>query len=131
MATRKELRVLVATDGSQDARAAIATMLNFPWPAKTRVRVISARRTAAEYRRSILLSALDRGAEQAVESARRTLSRRWPDVETAVVDKAPTQAEWRRVQPVEVAAGEWPLGLPTVSGTRRCLTPRPVRRLRD
>ena len=90
--TRKELRVLVATDGSQDARAAIATMLNFPWPAKTRVRVISARRTAAEYRRSILLSALDRGAEQAVESARRTLSRRWPDVETAVVDKAPTQA---------------------------------------
>ena len=74
------------------ARAAIATTLNFPWPARTRIRVISARRTGAEYRRSILLTALDRGAEKAIESARRTLSRRWPDVETGVVDKPPTQA---------------------------------------
>jgi nucleotide-binding universal stress UspA family protein len=91
MATRKELRVLVATDGSRDARAAIAAALNFPWPDRTRVRVVSARRTGAEYRRSILLTALDRGAEKAAESARRTLSRRWPDVEADVVDKTPTQ----------------------------------------
>jgi nucleotide-binding universal stress UspA family protein len=90
MATRKEFRVLVATDGSRDARAAVTATLNFPWPEGTRVRVISARRTGAEYRRSILLRALDRGAEKAAESARRTLSRRWPDVETDVVDKTPT-----------------------------------------
>ncbi len=89
--TRKELRVLVATDGSRDARAAIAATLNFPWPDGTRVRVISARRTGAEYRKSILLTALDRGAEKAAESARRTLSRRWPDVEADVVDKTPTR----------------------------------------
>ena len=61
MATQRELRVLVATDGSRHAQAAIATTLHFPWPARTRVRVISARRTRAEYRRSILLTALDRG----------------------------------------------------------------------
>ena len=91
MATQRELRVLVATDGSRDAQAAIATTMHFPWPARTRVRVVSARRTGAEYRRSILLTALDRGAEKAAESARRTLSRRWPDVEIEVLDKTPVE----------------------------------------
>jgi nucleotide-binding universal stress UspA family protein len=91
MATQTELRVLVATDGSRDAQAAIATTMHFPWPTGTRVRVISARRTGAEYRRSILLTALDRGAEKAAESARRTLSRRWPAVEIEVVDKSPVE----------------------------------------
>lgn len=91
MATQRELRVLVATDGSRDAQAAIATTMHFPWPARTRVRVISARKTGADYRRSILLTALDRGAEKAAESARRTLSRRWPDVETEVLDKTPVE----------------------------------------
>jgi nucleotide-binding universal stress UspA family protein len=33
------------------------------------------------------LTALDRGAEKAAESARRTLARRWPDVEIEVLDK--------------------------------------------
>lgn len=91
MATQRELRVLVATDGSRDAQTAIATTFRFPWPDRTRVRAVSARRTRAEYRRSILLTALDCGAEQAVESARRTLSRRWPDVESEVVDKSPVE----------------------------------------
>lgn len=87
----KELRVLVATDGSRDAEAAIATALHFPWPAQTRVRVVSARRTRATYRRSILLTALDRGAEMAVDSARRTLSRRWPDIDVEVPDELPVE----------------------------------------
>ena len=91
MATQREFRVLVATDGSRHARAAIATTLHFPWPARTRVRAISARRTRAEYRRSILLTALDRGAEKAAENARRTLSRRWPNVEIEMVDKTPVE----------------------------------------
>jgi nucleotide-binding universal stress UspA family protein len=38
------------------------------------------------------LSALDRGAEAAAESARRTLSRRWADVEAKVVDQAPAKS---------------------------------------
>ena len=91
MARQKELRVLVATDGSRHAQAAITTTLHFPWPARTTIRVISARRTWADYRRSILLAALDRGAAKAAESARRTLSRRWPDVEIGVLDKTPVQ----------------------------------------
>ena len=91
MAKRRELRVLVATDGSRQAQAAVAAAMHFPWPDDTRVRAVSARITRAEYRRSILLAALDRGAEMAVESARRTLSRRWPDVETAVLDTTPVE----------------------------------------
>ena len=43
----------------------------------------------AEHRRSILLAALDRGAQNAAERARRALSHRWPDVEIVIVDKAP------------------------------------------
>lgn len=92
MATGKAFRVLVATDGSPHARAAVNLVMKFPWPAHTRVRVVSSRRHGAEYRRSILLAALDRSADAAAESARRTLSRRWPDVEIAVVDKAPAAA---------------------------------------
>ena len=91
MARQRALRVLVATDGSRDAKAAIATTLHFPWAAETRVRIISARRSRAEYRRSILLSALDRGAEKATENARRTLARRWPDVDVEIADKTPVE----------------------------------------
>ncbi len=92
MARKRELRVLVATDGSRHAQAAIVTTLHFPWPARTRVRVMSARRTRAEYRQSILLSALDRWAEQATENAGRTLSRRrWPNVEVEIADKRPVE----------------------------------------
>lgn len=109
MPTQREFRVLVATDGSSHAQAAIAATLQFPWPDATRVRVVSARRTNAEYRQSILLTALDRAAEQAAESARRALARRWPDVETAVVDAAPVKGildEAARFKP-DVIVGGW------------------------
>ena len=91
MVRKRELRVLVATDGSRHAQAAIATSLHFPWPAQTRVRAVIARQTRAEYRRSILLTALDRSAEMTAHKARRALSRRWPDVEIEVVDKKPVE----------------------------------------
>jgi nucleotide-binding universal stress UspA family protein len=37
------------------------------------------------------LAALDRAAEQSAQKARRTLSRRWPDVEVAIADKTPVE----------------------------------------
>jgi len=87
----RAFRVLVATDGSDHARAAIATAVSFPWPGDTQVRIVAARRTRAEHRRSVLLSALDRTADAAAEAARRALSRRWPDVDEVVVDKVPVK----------------------------------------
>ena len=63
--------------------------VQFPWPARTRVRVIVARRTRAEYRRSILLAALDRSAMFAAQAARRALLQRWSDADVVVVDTTP------------------------------------------
>ena len=63
MTAAKVFRVLVATDGSIQARRATSTAVAFPWPEPTRVRAVIARRTRAEHRRSILLAALDRQAD--------------------------------------------------------------------
>lgn len=92
MAKDRDFRILVATDGSAHARAAMSTATDFPWPARTRVRAIVARKTDAPHRRSILLAALDRGAESAAAGARRALAPRWPDVDVLVVDKKPVEA---------------------------------------
>ena len=89
---RREFRVIVATDGTNNARAAVTTVRHFPWPAVTRVRVVVARRSPTEYRRSILLTALDRSAEIAADHARRVLTPSWPDLDVVIIDKAPVTA---------------------------------------
>ena len=88
----RRFRVLVATDGSSHAQAAITTAMRFPWPAGSRVRVVIARSPRADHRRSLLLDALDRNTESASETARHTISRRWPDVEVVIVGQAPVNA---------------------------------------
>lgn len=108
MVKEKEFRALVATDGSRHAQAALATTVHFPWPARTRVRAVTAGRTRAEYRRSILLTALDRSAEIASDSARRLLGRRWPDAEIEVVDQTPVEGilgEAQRFQADAIVVG--------------------------
>jgi hypothetical protein len=85
-------RVLVATDGSRQARNAVAITARFPWPERTRVTAVVARTTRAEFRLSILLAALDRSSDCTARSARQPLSQRWPNVDVAVVDKAPVDA---------------------------------------
>lgn len=92
MADAKEFRVIVATDGSKNARGAVTTARHFPWPARTRVRVVVARRSPTEHRRSVLLTALDRSAEIAADHARRVLTRRWQDLDVVIVDKEPVSA---------------------------------------
>ena len=89
MVSEKMFRVLVASDGSVQAKRATSVAVEFPWPEPTRVRAVVARRTRAEYRRSILLAALDRNADLAARAARRELTRRWPEAEVTIVDKAP------------------------------------------
>lgn len=89
MATRAaDFRVLIATDGSAQARAAIATVVDGPWPDGTRVRAVIARHPRGPHRRSILWSALDRRAEDAADHARHELARRWADAEVLFVDKS-------------------------------------------
>lgn len=91
MARSAEFRILVGVDGSAQSRAALATLVEGPWPDAARVRVVVARQTRRPHHRSILLAALDRSADDAAASARRTLARRWPDAEAIVVNKVPAK----------------------------------------
>ena len=90
MPKRAEFRILAAVDGSAHARAALTALARGPWPDDARVRVVVAKRIRSPYERSILLTALDRRADDAAERARRTLAERWPDAEAVVVDEAPS-----------------------------------------
>jgi len=91
MASTKRFHVLVATDGSTSARAALTTAVRFPWPNAARGSVVVAKQTRADYRRSILLAALDRTAEFTAQSAARAISGRWPEAGARVVDAAPVE----------------------------------------
>jgi nucleotide-binding universal stress UspA family protein len=91
MARRVEFRILAAVDGSAQARAALATLIEGPWPDAARVRAVVARQTRSPHQRSILLSALDQNADDAAERARRMLAERWPHAEAIVVDKTPIE----------------------------------------
>lgn len=83
-----EFRIVVATDGSSQARAALATVLAVPWPAETHVRAVIARQRRSPYTRSLLLTSLDRRADESAARAQRTLAGRWPAAEAVVVNKA-------------------------------------------
>ena len=92
MATDRVFRVLVASDGSASAKAAVTTVLGFPWPARTRVQSVTASLVPPNYRQAVVLAALGRTAQAIAASARRTLSRRWPEAEVTVVSTPPVAA---------------------------------------
>ncbi|MBM4194969.1 MAG: universal stress protein [Gemmatimonadetes bacterium] len=92
MAARKRFRVLVATDGSRVARAAVTTAVRFPWPAPSDAHGVVARYVRPDYRRSILLAALDRTSEVVAARTTRVLAARWPDAQAVVVNGAPADA---------------------------------------
>lgn len=69
----KRFNVVIATDGSRAAKAAVATAVQFPWPEGTRAFAVVAKQARADYRRSILLAALDRTAEFVARGAERAL----------------------------------------------------------
>lgn len=92
MAAANRFHVLIATDGSAAARAALATAVRFPWPADTRASAVVAKQVRADYRKSILLAALDRTAEFVGRTAARAMSKRWPAADVRVVDAPPVDA---------------------------------------
>lgn len=108
MSTTKRFHVLVATDGSTPARAALTTAIRFPWPNASRGSAVVAKQARAEYRRSILLAALDRTAKFTARSAARVLAKRWLEGDVRVVDAEPVEGildEAKRVRADVIVIG--------------------------
>jgi nucleotide-binding universal stress UspA family protein len=101
--------IVVGTDGSSTAGAALATMRMFPWPEGAKVHAVVARRTRATAGRPrYVVMAFDRAFAKAASDARALLSRRWPDVGVTVLDKRPVEAllaEARRVGAKAIVVG--------------------------
>ena len=92
MARPKRFHVLVATDGSASAKAAVDTAVRFPWPDGAAASGIVVREVRADYRSSILLTALDQRATAVARATKRVLARRWPGAEVRVVEAGPAAA---------------------------------------
>jgi nucleotide-binding universal stress UspA family protein len=89
---KRPFNIVIATDGSPAAKAAVATAVQFPWPDGTQAFAVVAKQVRGDYRRSILLAALDRSAEFVAQGAARAVARRWPDADVRVIDAAPVDA---------------------------------------
>jgi universal stress protein E len=99
--------ILVATDGSPTAQAAVAVALTFPWPRRTRGHVLVAGRPPAAIAGPARM-VLSREAARIGEHARRALARRWPDAGVSIADKPPAAAildEARRLRAGAVVMG--------------------------
>lgn len=84
---KRSFHVLVATDASPQARAALATTLAFPWPDGTQLRgvMVSGVPSSKRWRRRAR-AALMPWLRQEADRVQRTLKRRWPAAEVLVVD---------------------------------------------
>jgi nucleotide-binding universal stress UspA family protein len=108
MAAARRFHVLIATDGSANARGALATAIRFPWPAHASASAVFARQARADYRRAILHAALDRSAQLIRHTTARAMARRWPGADARIVNAPPVDAilaEARRVRAGIVVMG--------------------------
>jgi nucleotide-binding universal stress UspA family protein len=101
MDTPESFSVLVATDGSEEATAAVNAVTVFPWPARTRVHGVVARSAAAMAEvPEFVWADIDRGLAGVAENARKALAGRWPDAEARVVNGPPVEAILARARRV-------------------------------
>lgn len=91
-ATRRQHRVLIATDGSRTAQAALATAAKFPWPEAVQVRAIVARTSWLPANSEPARLAGEASFAAVVTAARSALVRRWPESKVVVVDAPPADA---------------------------------------
>jgi len=92
MARVKEFRVLVASDGSLSATAAMVTAKRFPWPAGTRAYGVVSREPGTNKEWYSLENALDRAVRDTAEITTKALVGRWSDVRVRVVSGPPAAA---------------------------------------
>ncbi len=92
MAISKQHRILIATDGSRPAQAALATALKFPWPASSRARVVVSSFPWIPADSEEARVAFKKSFEVAAAAARRALAPRWPRAKAVVIDAPPVDA---------------------------------------
>jgi nucleotide-binding universal stress UspA family protein len=86
----RRFTVLVATDGTHEARAAVVAASLFPWPPGSRVYGVIARRTLAILGRpQYFVAAFDRMYRRVATTTRQVLAQRWPAAEVRIVDATP------------------------------------------
>jgi nucleotide-binding universal stress UspA family protein len=88
----RALSVLVATDGSPDAQAAVAATVMFPWPRRVRAQAVVARGLVPVVPPHASALALEGTISGVAADARRTLAARWPRATAAIVDGPATRA---------------------------------------
>lgn len=103
MAKPTPFSVLVATDGSAPARAAVAATVVFPWPEGSRASGVVARGvpTVVEWPDSVW-EALALSQQREAQSAQRVLRRRWPEAEVAIVNQPPVDGILAQAQALGV-----------------------------
>jgi nucleotide-binding universal stress UspA family protein len=107
--SNRTFSVVVATDGSPQARAAVAAATAFPWPRGARAYGVVARQgfttpsMITEWPAQVW-SALERGLETIRQGAEAQLAARWPRSGVAVVDGPPAQAILRTAKRLSAGA---------------------------
>jgi nucleotide-binding universal stress UspA family protein len=88
------MRILLATDGSEDSRGATDWLRQLPLPATSSVLVVTVASDPTWVRsdRSDLVEAVHADAREVVETARRSLAPRWPETAARVMDGDPRSA---------------------------------------
>lgn len=98
MATSPEFRVLIASDGSLSATAAVVTARRFPWPDHTRVFGVIASESGAGMDGPRLRASLEKAAKTVAQSTAAALLRRWPDVRVRVAQGSAAAVIVRRAK---------------------------------
>jgi nucleotide-binding universal stress UspA family protein len=115
VSVRSGLSVLVATDGSPDAQAAVAAAVTFPWPRRARASAVVARGLVAVTLSRPSALALEGTLTGIADEARAALAARWSRATAMIVDGAAapailSQAKRRRAGMIVVGAqghGAW------------------------
>jgi nucleotide-binding universal stress UspA family protein len=81
------MRILLATDGSNEAQAAAEWLRKLPVPATTRVLIVAVAQT--HQTTSDIARVLEEDAHQVVEITRKLIADRWPNLETRVAEGDP------------------------------------------
>jgi nucleotide-binding universal stress UspA family protein len=92
MARVKDFRLLVASDGSLSATAAVVTAACFPWPPGTRATGVVSRESGTHKAWHTLEHALEPAARSTAETSAKALAGRWPGVSVRVADGPPVAA---------------------------------------